>query len=233
MATKVRWDHVLGWSFGLILILYAVSTALMSVWGGLAAGVGACLCLPPVIDEIEDWFQWRPTGKQRVLGAMLCVFVLTPIGNLVTLSSGADEEASKTNTPNQTLKPTWAPNRPQTAKRTDKIYVGKLSRGAWKLAVIDSGGMDTFTQAGLQPYTDAMDRLVAKCPEDEERLADFVVTGVDILRKKGVKVGLLPNLKFLKAMDLAMIEGNKEKLGVKCQETAAILATMVPKNGTL
>lgn len=109
------------------------------------------------------------------------------------------------------------------------VQVGSHSRGAWQLAVIDKRGTgpDTATvdRAVLLGYELTMDSLIAKCPEDETRIADLAVfSSKRLLSEKGVQFSAL---EFMQAMDKSMSADVKAKLGVKCTEIAAILLTAI------
>ena len=109
----------------------------------------------------------------------------------------------------------------------EKAAVSPSSRPAWKLAVIDQGGKQVLALSDLQAYGAVMDRLIDKCPEPEERISDFAVVGTKGLSERGVS---MTNFEFLVAMDKSMPADVKAKLGVKCAETAAILATLIEKH---
>jgi hypothetical protein len=104
--------------------------------------------------------------------------------------------------------------------------VSDASRPAWKLAVIDHSGNQHIPLSVLQVYGLVMDRLVAKCPESEGQIGDVVVVSAQGLRDKGVSMN---NLEFMETLDKSIPLNIKEKLGVKCAETAAILWTLIDR----
>lgn len=114
---------------------------------------------------------------------------------------------------------------PLTVSFAQNVRVTDSSPPEAKLAAIDQGST-VVSRSRIRDYGRPLNRLDQKCKEPRERIADYAVKGVELLKeKKNVRMSIL---RFLQAMDESIPKGS-ESLDLSCAEITALLVTMIDR----
>jgi hypothetical protein len=108
-------------------------------------------------------------------------------------------------------------------KKNKEGYVTESSPPHALLAVLETG-QNPPPIAVVNRFDTVLSSLSAKCPSDSKsRISDYIFRGQEILKKEGIKVGLL---ELANAFDQSM-SSDAIELKIQCREALAALVTLM------